>query len=223
MLLFAKALWTSSASPSIFLMSLLGLQLQMEQPQLVTSLRFFYSQILFSLSQILLSTITRVTCLFLFFQLNPFVARHISINKVIVSFNFVQCSFIRPSVLNDIVCLDIKITRYFDPIILNCTFRFAIIPKTFPTNPNFWHFIEILSCLCLYSFWASFLLSSIKWVIESSLSPLLPYFSDISNMSHQCSFLSSLFWELVLMLQISSLPFLSSSNPFESIPICPYV
>ena len=69
MLLFAKALYyslhqTSSAtSLSVFSVLLIGLQLQLEQP---------------------------IIYLFLFFQLNLFVPRHSSINKVILSFGFVQ-------------------------------------------------------------------------------------------------------------------------------------
>ena len=75
MLLFAKALYyslhlTSSASLSIFLMSLLGFQLQLEQPQFEISSRSFS-----------LLALVRCNCLyFLFFQLNPFVPRHSNIN-----------------------------------------------------------------------------------------------------------------------------------------------
>ena len=98
-LLFAKALYcslhiTSSASLSIFSVSLLGLQLQLEQPQLETSSRSFLLPILLPI-------------FFLFFQLSPFVS----------------------SVLNDMVCLDIKILQYFSPVIHNyTTSRFVIIP-----------------------------------------------------------------------------------------------
>ena len=54
-----------------------------------------------------------------------------------------------------------------------------------PTKSNFWHsskctILAILSRLCLYSFWASFLHFAIKWVIESSLSPQILHYSDTS-------------------------------------------
>ena len=69
-----------------------------------------------------------IVYIFLFFQLNQFVPRHSSINKVTLSFSFVQHNYIRSSVLNDVVCFDIKISQYFDPVILKYTCRFVIIP-----------------------------------------------------------------------------------------------
>ena len=36
--------------------------------------------------------------------------------------------YVRSSVLNDMVCLDIKIPQYFDPVILNYTCKFVIMP-----------------------------------------------------------------------------------------------
>ena len=40
--------------------------------------------------------------------------------------------------------------------------------------------LAILLCLCLYSFWVSFLHYAIKWVIDSSLFPYILHFSDTS-------------------------------------------
>ena len=40
---------------------------------------------------------------FLFFQLNPFVPRHSNIDKVTLSFRFVQHNYVRPSVLNGMI------------------------------------------------------------------------------------------------------------------------
>ena len=56
---------------------------------------------------------------------------------------------------------------------------------TSTTKPNYCHsskctIFAILSCLCLYYFWASFLHSAINWLIDSSLSSHILYFSDIS-------------------------------------------
>ena len=56
---------------------------------------------------------------------------------------------------------------------------------TLPTKPNFSHsskhtILEITLCLCLYSFCANILHSSIRWVIYSSLSPRIPHFSETS-------------------------------------------
>ena len=110
MLLFVKALCyslhlTSSASISVFWMLLLGLQLQLEQPQLVTSSRSFSVAVL-----------VHCNCIpFLFFQLSPFVPRHSHINKVTLYFSFVQHNSVRPSVLKDMICLDIKMLQIFDP------------------------------------------------------------------------------------------------------------
>ena len=75
---------------------------------------------IFRLSSLQLST-------FLFFQLNPFVPRHRNINKVTLSFNFVQHNYVRPSAFNDMVCLDIKISQYLDPAIFSYFCRFVII------------------------------------------------------------------------------------------------
>ena len=124
MLLFAKALCyslclTSAASLSIFLMSLLGLQLQLEQPQLETSSRFFLRPLLIRCNCLSFSVLST--------QLNPFVPRHWNINKVALSFIFVQNSYVRHSVLNGMVCLYIKTPQYFDPAILNYTCSFVII------------------------------------------------------------------------------------------------
>ena len=77
----------SSASLSIFSMSLLGLQLQLEQPQLVTSSRSFS-----------LLALVQCNCLpFLFFQLNALVPRNSNINKVTLSFSFYNTTM--PSLL----------------------------------------------------------------------------------------------------------------------------
>ena len=122
MVLFAKALYyflhlTSSASLPIFSMSLLELQLKLEQAQLETSSRSF-----------LLPVLVHCNCLsFPVLSTQCFVLRHSSINKVTLSFNLVQHNYVRSSLLNDMICLDIKIPQYFDPVILNCICRFVII------------------------------------------------------------------------------------------------
>ena len=56
-----------------------------------------------------LSQITVIVCFFLFFHLKPFVTRH-SI-KVTLFLSFVPQSYVRPSVLNHMVCLDVKIPQ----------------------------------------------------------------------------------------------------------------
>ena len=126
---------TFSASISIFSMSLLGLQLQPEQPQLVTSSRSFS----------LLILVHSNFYLFLFFQLNPFVPRHNNINQVTLSSSFAQGNYIRSSLLNDMIYLDIKISQYFDPVILwflwflwflSCLWLYHLISST---KLNFWH------------------------------------------------------------------------------------
>ena len=180
MLLFVKALCyslhlTSSASISVFWMLLLGLQLQLEQPQLVTSSRSFSVAVL-----------VHCNCLpFLFFQLSPFVPRHSHINKVTLYFSFVQHNSVRPSVLKDMICLDIKMLQIFDPAFSAALAGLWLYLLTLPTKPNFWHsswctILAILSCLCLYSLWASYLHSIIKRVIDSSLSPHIQRFSITS-------------------------------------------
>ena len=56
---------------------------------------------------------------------------------------------------------------------------------TSPTNLNFWSSSKctILGklCLCLHGFWANFLHSVIKWVIDSSLSQHIPHLFDVIN------------------------------------------
>ena len=55
---------------------------------------------------------------------------------------------------------------------------------TLSTKPNFWHnskcTILAISCLSLYSFWARYIHSAIKWVIDSPLYPHILHFSGTS-------------------------------------------
>ena len=123
MLLFENVLYyslhlTSSANISIFSVSLLEPQLQLEIPKLETSSR-----------SVLLLVLVYCNCLFFpVLSIQSFCPRHSNINKVTHFFSFVQHNYVRPSMLNDMICLDIKIPQYFDPGILNYTCRFVILP-----------------------------------------------------------------------------------------------
>ena len=50
-----------------------------------------------------------------------------NIGKVALYFRFARHNYVTPSVLNDMVCMGVKILQYFDPAIVNLSFRFAII------------------------------------------------------------------------------------------------
>ena len=86
---------------------------------------------------------------------------------------------------------------------------------TSATKPNFCHsskctIVAIFQFRYLYSFWTTFLHSTIKWLIDSSHSPHILHF--FCYLGHQCSFLCSSFLVFILVLKISSALFLSSNN-----------
>ena len=114
MLLFLN----SSASLSIFSMSFLELQLQLEQPKLVARSRSFS-----------LPVLAYCNCLpFTVFLTHSFCPKEKRYKKGDTFFSFVPHNYVRSSMLNDMICLDIKITKCFGLVIRNYTCRFVIIP-----------------------------------------------------------------------------------------------
>ena len=106
----------SSASLSIFSMSFLELQLQLEQPKLVARSRSFS-----------LPVLAYCNCLPVFLT-HSFCPKEKRYKKGDTFFSFVPHNYVRSSMLNDMICLDIKITKCFGLVIRNYTCRFVIIP-----------------------------------------------------------------------------------------------
>ena len=52
--------------------------------------------------------------------------------SILCSFNFVQHNYVRPSVWNDMISLNIKVPQYFDLAVFNYTFSVVIVPFNLP-------------------------------------------------------------------------------------------
>ena len=71
-----------------------------------------------------LSVLIHCHCLLFFCSLNSILS---SIFYPGTKISQLQHNYVKPSVLNDMFCLDIKISLHFDPIILNYACTFVII------------------------------------------------------------------------------------------------
>ena len=186
MLLFGKVLGyslhlTSWASLSILSMSLLGLWLQLKQSQLVTISRSSFCNCL-PFRTILLSPGTAIS----------------------IRWHFL--SVLYNTTMSGLLCWmtwSVWILKSHNILALsfpNTLAGLRLYHLTSPTKQNFWNsskitILAILSCLFLYSFWAIFLHSVIKLVIDSSLSP---------HMLHSDTSWPSIFFLIQFILKVCS-------------------